>query len=542
MFADDFIDVLVALRALHLPLYMQVMRAHHEDQETLRGGIARVQAESARSASDPPALTDLLAGEPYRQLLQRLNQSDPTAAARVQIVLETKEYEQRLSRLKTRSLQEYVDELRVVGADELVAALRGGTIVNAVDEDGDPLPIRSDEGVSAAFLDRPTATACVSADLLVRVLNDFAGSAEGLVANAQGLRLRQVVVIGAVNLNWLDLPFPLGFEGCDFHGWIWAEHLRVPWLSFDSCDFTPHGHRVPSSGALNAGSIAVRHELRFWGCRGINQLFIPDARIGLYNPAGPATGPEDAEPTGTTGWQPTPFRTVIDGATFERLIIPEDGASGLEVTRSVRIGSLTVLGPDGPQQVAERLFGWLVAPEDDGTDPRVVPTDVWREFEGALRRSGHSAAATHFGYLGADQRTRSEGVKGRLKRAVLKPTTHYFYDNLRAVWGLGLLLVVAWVSTLLIALLDPDQLAQSPLANPSTLPEDWIASFLDSTVWSLLYAVDLVVSPISLGQADVVWPHSVWLTLWFAAIKGVSLILLGLFLVGVTGLAERRDA
>jgi hypothetical protein len=64
---------------------------------------------------------------------------------------------------------------------------------------------------------------------------------------------------------------------------------------------------------------------------------------------------------------------------------------------------------------------------------------------------------------------------------------------------------------------------------------------MNKVVWSFLYAVDTVASPLSLGQAQTVWPASVWLTLWFAAIKALSLVLLGIFLTGVTGLAERKN-
>ena len=91
-----------------------------------------------------------------------------------------------------------------------------------------------------------------------------------------------------------------------------------------------------------------------------------------------------------------------------------------------------------------------------------------------------------------------------------------------------------------VAFAFAEQFVQSPLANDSSLPDGWLGSLVDRGVWSLLYAIDTVLSPISLGQAETVWPESSWLTLVLALVKGLSLLLLGLLVVGVTGLAEKR--
>lgn len=530
-FAEQHLDMLVALRAISLPTYANLMRRCH-DEEAYQPAVAlvaeRSQDDGSTGGSDLPDLTRLLGSPDYRDFLAHVTSLAPEHVPVVQQLLETKEYGQRLARTKAASLQEYLDELRVVSAEEISRALVAGTIVNAVDEHGDPLPVRSDEDVSGAFLEAPTATAYVDAEVLRSVLADFATGAGGRVANPQGLRLREVVVGGALNLNWLRLDFPLGFEGCDFHHWVSANHLVVPWLSFDSCDFTPVGqasHR--ERGALNASSLEVASSLRFWGCRGLGQLFIPDAVVGEFSPANPEAPAASSEST---------FRTVIDGARFGKLWIPPDeGAIPFKLSRSVRIDIVGLAdvedasGRDSDKAAARRLHDWLT------TSSEPLPEDVWHELEQALRRAGMARAATEFGVLGARARTRHKPW-GWAERLVLGPTVRYFYSNVRALWWLLGLLAIAVVVTFAFA----QQFVQSPLANPSSLPDGWWESLLDRVAWSLLYATDTVLSPVSLGQAETVWPASPWLTLALAVIKGLSLLLLGLLVVGVTGLAERR--
>lgn len=528
-FADDHRDLLAALRDLSLPTYVALMRSCHSPEE-YAAAVAAVSDHATSSQDEPtPDLTRLLSSSGYRDFLAHVLASSPDHAPRVQQVLETAEYEARLARLKAQSLQEYLDELRVVSPEEVAHALVNGTIVNAWDTHGEPLRIRSDEQFSAAFLETPTATAYVDAATLTRVLVDFAAGAGDAIPNPQGLRLRGVVIGGELNLNWLQLPFALGFEGCDFHHWISADHLSVPWLSFDSCDFTPWGqaHRT-GAGAVNASSITVTSSLRFWGCRGLGQLFIPDARIGDFSPTNPHV-PE--------GEAPETFRTVIDGAWFGRLGVPVNGESlPFQLSRSVRVETLEFAESSSPAhshradaERAARLHSWLA---DVGTE---APEAVWSELEAALRRSGMERTATEFGVLGARERTRSRRL-GWIARLTLGPTVRYFYDNLRAIWWL----IALYLLTLGCAFGFAESFVQSPMSNPSSLPDSWWESMLDRAVWAMMYAADTVLSPVSLGQADTVWPESSLMTLFFATIKGLSLLLLGLLIIGVTGLAERR--
>lgn len=529
-FVEQHLDILVALRTASLPTYVDLMRRTH-DETSYKAGIAKVAERSTKldsaNGSDND-LTELLASPEYREFLAHVTRVAPEHVPTVQHLLETKEYEQRLARTKAASPQQYLDELRVVSAEEIAEALIAGTIVNATDERGRPLPIRSDEDVSGAFLETPTATAYVDADVLRQVLADFAAGGHDLTASPQGLRLHRVVVGGELNLNWLKLPFPLGFEGCDFHHWVSANHLSVPWLSFDSCDFTPLGQRAHTEhGAVNAESIEVGSSLRFWGCRGLGQLYIPNAVIGEFSPTNPGVAGDGKNAA---------VRTVIDGARFGRLWIPSgDDAFPFEIARSVRIEGVGLPDADdradrkSDREAAKHLHGWLTRSK------KPVPEDVWHELEQALRRPGMSGAATEFAVLGARERTLDKPW-GWLERALLGHTVRYFYDNLRALWWLGGLLLLVFG----LALTFARDFVESPLANESALPGGWLTAWLDRGVWSLLYAIDTVLSPISLGQADTVWPESSWLTLVLALVKGLSLLLLGLLVVGVTGLAEKR--
>ncbi len=186
-FADDHRDLLAALRDLSLPTYVALMRSCHSPEE-YAAAVAAVSDHATSSQDEPtPDLTRLLSSSGYRDFLAHVLASSPDHAPRVQQVLETAEYEARLARLKAQSLQEYLDELRVVSPEEVAHALVNGTIVNAWDTHGEPLRIRSDEQFSAAFLETPTATAYVDAATLTRVLVDFAAGAGDAIPNPQGL-------------------------------------------------------------------------------------------------------------------------------------------------------------------------------------------------------------------------------------------------------------------------------------------------------------------------------------------------------------------
>ncbi|NLA65680.1 MAG: hypothetical protein GX862_07110 [Leucobacter sp.] len=520
-------------------------------------------------------LSKVLQSSDYQSFLTQLNDVDADACAIAQNLLETREYELRLKQLKASSLDDYIDELRVVTEAELVQALTEGTIVNATDEFGQPLPIRSDEDFSGAFLESPTATAWLDSALLLQVLNAFSSPQSGLIANAQGLRLRQVVIGGSqLNLNWLQLPFALGFEGCDFYTWLSASYLQVPWLSFDRCDFSPRGQSAPThGGALNASYLKVEHELRFSDCTGLAQLWLPDANIGSFSLGHPEgeqapSGAADAADAGK-------FVSVIDNANFGELVVPAFAGDREQVPFELT-GSVDIKRIEG---ALSDIVRWLQLTDADG--------EVWEVVAEALTRSARADDAKYLRVAfkrhrngaknllrplerqqAAQERHRQklerhhERLRAKAKRKGLPApaandlpnrlprnpifrvfvwlfadfTVRYFHKPFRAIG----LLVVTFAITWVVAFAFHDQLIKSPLAN-DPIPANWLEEIGSTLAWSFMYALDSSFSPLSLGQLETMWPSSVWLVLLLATLKAVSIILLGLFLAAVTNLVTKRS-
>lgn len=599
------VRLLASLRHLNMRAYFQVLRAICETQAELDLTREAVAAHAISQEGDgADDLTELLATPEYRELLDALNDTDSAAALVTQTLLENAEYEARLSRLKETSLVDYVEELREITEEEIVAAILDGTVVNSNDEFGDARRIPSDEQYSGMFLARPTATAKLDTSVLLNVLNHFSSAQNTLVPSAQGLRLQQVVLLGdGLNLNWLKLPFPLGFAGCDFYAWVSAVNFSVPWLSFESCDFTPHAHAFgDGSGAFNAEGICVEHELRIWDCYGLKQLFIPASRIGTFS----LRHPSNEVSNEAQGESATPhekaFRTVIDEAHFGTLIIPEfnkdEPLLPIDLTTTFSLDSIT--------GTFHSIVSWLQLADADPS--------TWDSVAEALARSGRSEEATDLliaykRYRNGEhdllrhqakqsqrqvtrlaklerraQRTGSSGefsldeIQSRLQdetrtfeeikslrdagaeqhlslAAKLDPrrrrrknpiarffvwlfadfTVRYFHKPFRAIW----LLVATFMVTWIVAFAFHDQLIKSPLAN-EPIPSDWLHEITSSIVWSFTYALDSSFSPLSLGQADTMWPGSIWLVLTLAVLKATSIILLGLFLAAVTNLVSKR--
>lgn len=559
----DLTDHPIALRTLgdlNYRVLLDLVAEQVETHEEWRSILDQARMVDGRLPGGEGNVDFFLSTE-YDDFQFELGLLDSEVAVKAKNLLATAQHRAALRRLKEQDVAAYLDALRPVTEDELERAFKQGLIVNARDDDGDLCRIRNDEDYSGAFLETPVATAILSGDLLTDVVQRFAAHSGGRQANPQGLRLHRVLVRGWCNFNWIDADFPLGFEGCDFYGWVSADHARIPWLSFDSCDFTPRDHVMGGAGALNAAN-AELGDLRFWQCRGLGQLFLLDSKVGSFSPRG--------EGLDTEGEHVKNFRTVVDGAHFASLTVPdpEQGIFPFQLSKRVHIDKLDVPSDADmtPRETARRVFDWLMLasgrpnsaenadqhePNETGDDargsdkrydaPAFPDPTVTDELEAALRRAGDSPAATEFGVLVADERAKTEGARGRLKRLLLKNTVRYFYDNLLALWWLIGLLVVAWVTVLVVSYAAPEQLVSSPLANPSVLPREWLDDAVNKTVWAFLYALDLVLSPLSLGQAQVVWPTSPWLSLLFAAYKGAGILLLGLFITGITGVTQRRS-
>lgn len=520
--------ILACLRDLNMRFYFEVLisiASGPEDFEQTKEAVAEVSKNYGDGLF--AKLTDSLGTAEYRAFIDDLNDTDPTAAHTAQTLLETKEYEIRLARLKEKSVEQYLNELREVTADELIRAIVDGTVVNATSESGTPLPIANDENYSGTFLDHPTATASLDTGTLLQVLNHFSSPQNDIVASAQGLRLRQVVIRGSgLNLNWLRIPFPLGFQGCDFYAWVSADYLRVPWLSFENCDFTPRDHVMPTpSGALNAAHLEVEHELRFWKCRGISQLFIPDAKIGSFSLENQFAGEGEGSSAGA-------FRTVIDGSNFGNLHVPTVKTIPLSLNQSLRVDRI-----NGEYTAIER---WL------RTSGAEAP--VWDSIADALARSGRGDDASNLRI--AYKRNRNSNTyqhprTGKPRNPIARFfvwlfadfTVRYFHKPFRAIWLLVGVFALTWV----LAFAFHDQLIKSPLAN-EPVPAHWLQEQASALAWSFMYALDSSFSPLSLGQLQTMWPSSVWLVLLLAGLKSISIILLGLFIAAATNLVGKRSS
>lgn len=128
-----------------------------------------------------------------------------------------------------------------------------------------------------------------------------------------------------------------------------------------------------------------------------------------------------------------------------------------------------------------------------------------------------------------------------MKRIFLGYTVRYFYENTRALRFILALWAIAWAFMLTISLVAPETLTASPLANEYEYQERWVQSILDAAGWSLLYSMDLVFSPLSLGQTESFWSSIPIINIIFAIIKGISLLLMGLFLTGVTHITDKNS-
>lgn len=513
--------ILAVLRDLHMRFYLQTLsglardRADYEEQ---RDAIANVSGDAALFVY--PALTDLLKTPEYRAFIEELSNWEGDAALVAQTLLERREYEERLAFVRRERPDEYLGELRVIEPDELVTALTRGVIVNATDEYGDPLRIPADESVSGAFVHDPVPTARVDADVIRAVL--VAAASGQITPDPSGLRLRQVAIIGTLDLNWLTLEFPLGFQGCELRDWMWADNFTAPELTFDTCDFTP-ADRSSSRGAINAARIRIERKLRFWDCRGFAQLFLPGAQIGIFS----LRTPHHADAAHHA------LRTVLDGAEIGTLFVPTDAddIGDYTVPGGIRIGSI-----DG--SVAD-ITHWLehmrvdAGSEADATPG--APARVWEECAAALERDGRAVDAKD---LRINWRRHLRRQRWFLPRffswLTLDVTVRYLHRPQRAIWWFLGVLVATWA----LAFAFHGELMKSPLAS-EPVPASWLQELLSAAGWSFVYALDLTIAPLSLGQIQTMWPASVWLVLALAVLKGAGILLLGLFLASVTNLVSK---
>lgn len=479
-------------------------------------------------------------------LLKELDSFQENLAQELINYINIKHREQHLRKLKNESHKEYIDALPEISENEIYEALVEGLIVNCIDVTGNNLPIRSDENYTGAFMDTPIATAKISAETLAAAISKACNGGAGIEVNPKGLRLHQVMVVGTLDLNWIDCPFPLGFEGCSFTSWIWLDYLKVPWISFEYCDFTCHGgYSDGKAGAINATGMQVENDFRLLDNQGLDQLFLTDSSIGIFSPrAQDETATDFGRNHEESSAHDSDIRVVFEEATFKKLYLSLESRNYFKLGNKAghyHIEAIELINEEDqkPKLTAEKTVNWLFS-DDDGKTYKVNKS-VAKEFEDALYRSGDQEISKEFGIRIAEIISKSEGSKGLLKRIFLGQTVRYFYENTRALWFILALWAIAWTFMLTISLVAPETLTASPLANEYEYQERWVQSILDAAGWSLLYSMDLVFSPLSLGQTESFWSSVPIINIIFAIIKGISLLLMGLFLTGVTHITDKNS-
>lgn len=523
-------EILARLRNTHVAYHFHILRTLADSENTYNAAMDKIRQISSRIETNPEqfsTLTDAMTDPDYAQLIGEIGEYDEDLASIAHNLLSAVEKEQRFARLKDEKFDLYLESLDELTEDDLFDAIKSGFVANATDEYGEPLQIPSDEEVSGAFLTQPTPTAKINATTLRTVLHQFATDSN-LIADARGLRLRRVYIFGELDLNWMSVAFPLAFQGCAYTDSISADHLEVPALTFEECYFDSISHRAHSPGAINAAHLNVSGALRIWNSRDLGQLFIPDSKIGQFELRPPNDPSEDV----------TTFRTVMDGSEIGQLYFaPRDKTAGqyelpadISITRAEGETADIIDWLRGGQP---RPAAFKRANRNGGAHER-----VWEAVAGALSRSGRKDDATRvrIAYRRFVNQSRLPLVR-LLNWLFADVTVRYFHRPARALSFLALVFVVTWGT----AFLFQDDLIQSPLAN-DTVPDSWLGELISSAAWSFMYALDSTFSPLSLGQIEVMWPSSVWLALSLALLKGIGVVLLGLFIGSATTLVSKRTS
>lgn len=371
----------------------------------------------------------------------------------------------------------------------------------------------------------------------------------------RGLRLRDATITGTLDLNWFTLPFPIAFEGCEFDEWIWADHLTLPQLVFDTCRFASFG----------GTGIRVQGRLLFFGCTGVEQIFLPDAHVGVFE-----LRPESFE-------DPSGLRFVLSGASIDELtidyfatlhggvelfteldqIIPGDAFDDVEIGRLSTPGRPLGRAPiwrwlRGGEVITpgRYLAAWLAADTSVSVRPphlgarmtkwcgrwisqpsvgrRYVP-QAWQRVAGALDASGMGEEARTLRIEAERFRVRTES--GRLRQLgsalFFDLPIRYGYRNSRVGW---ILLTLFTLAAFIVQTHPSAFVAASDLPGDDGYPG----------LWPLAYALDVVVSPVNTGQSDAWWTGaSPGVATALIAIKVASWVLGGIFIAGVSSKISR---
>lgn len=384
------------------------------------------------------------------------------------------------------------------------------------------------EVVSGALYDETDVDARVSAEVLVDALTELSLAVDR-PPHPAGLVIRKTVIDGNLDLSHLALPFPVRFDGCLFTGWITLDYADLYELRLDSCAFEVDREFL-SYGAIVATSLTVKHELDIRGVRGLKQLFLVASSIGTLS-----FGKNDVVDIKKTGYG---FRTVLHGSTVGNLELDVDNASGEQPLKIPPLGtpdrltvhSLRSLSVDSHENGVrpDLIAKWIMAGGSGDPEQTGYSRQVWESFALALEQDAMNAEATKLRILARKfGRTKMKNPFARAWDWLLERTIGYGFANHRAF--------VIWLVLFAV-----------------TIGATWVASAmgylgnsgydLSNPISIVLYALAVVLSPIGTGgPADWFFGEvPVALALGFSVMKIASLVLLGLFITGISGIVSRR--
>ncbi|WKT88288.1 hypothetical protein QYR02_12620 [Microbacterium maritypicum] len=427
------------------------------------------------------------------------------------------------------AIDPYADIDTVLTRSVITKSVREGLIVNDMGPDGEPLHVSAhSESASASLFDETDVDARISARDLVDALTELSlGS--GDPAHPAGLVIRKTVIEGGLHLDWLTLDFPLRFDGCVFTGWVSLDYATLKDLSFSQCAFEVIEGHYPF-GAVNGLSVSVKNRLDFFGVRGLKQLFIVESTVGELSLSADAFA-DIAE----SGYQ---FRTVLDGTSIERLRVDAEQLSASPRLESLPLGAPSRLVVGSLESVSShddkhsvdprRIAKWIMAGSTGDPRRTSYSRQVWEAFAQALDRDSMDSEATALRVLGRKfGRSKRDNPFAKAWDWLLWATIGYGYANSRAflIW-LGLLAFT--ITTVAISS------AAGFLSYPG--------QSLDNVAAILLYSLTVVLSPVGTGgpQDWFFTGAPVVLALILSAFKIASLVLLGLFVSGLSGIVSRR--
>ena len=505
------LQILAALRYFHNSYFWEV-------KEKINNNIEwNIKDEDIISYTEkePVAtynLSKLIDSNEYINLMEYIKEIDERLFIIVSNIFNDKEKEYKLKIFKEENTRGYFNSLPEIGEEEILEALSNGWVINKMDVQGNPQSIESDEIYSGTLMEGSIATAKLDSKVLSKIIDQVCNGKVDI--NSKGIRLRQIVIYGELNINYFKLKVPLYFQGCYFTNWISADYFEVPMLEFYECDFLAVD-KYCASWAFIASNIKVDSKLRFLNCRNLGKIFIPGAEIGNFY----LEKPTDIS-----------ICTVFSSVKINELYIPKqiEGENFyVALDRSTEIERLTGEYDD--------ILSWLKNSQIDG--------GVWDKFADAYENAGNPEKAIDL-RIAFKKYQNSKDFRGNKRNLInrflvwigLDVTVKFFHKPFRAIY----FLVVNFLLTWILASIFYTNFLISPLAGYK-FNDLWIVDNCSIITWGFIYAIDLVFYPVNLNQVDTLWPSNIYLALIFSIIKASSLIYLGLFLAGVSKLVDTRN-